>query len=131
MFRISARASPLVELEIGNPWNASPASTTTVVWFFLARSFSITVANFASPTTDVVLSRPFSSTMRPWTSLVWTNTKSFSAAAFCVEVVELVDSGAVGCVVVADDGVVSSEFAKAAPPEVAIANPTIVADAKV
>ena len=117
MFRISARASPLVELEIGNPWNASPASTTTVVWSFLARSFSITVANFASPTTEVVLSRPFSSTIRPWTSLVWTNTKSFS--------------GAVGCVVVADDGVVSSEFAKAAPPEVAIANPTIVADAKV
>ena len=129
MFRISARASPLVELEIGNPWNASPASTTTVVWSFLARSFSITVANFASPTTEVVLSRPFSSTMRPWTSLVWTNTKSFSAAAFGAEVVELVDSGAVGCVVVADDGVVSSEFAKAAPPEVAIANPTIVADA--
>lgn len=131
MFRISARASPLVELEIGNPWNASPASTTTVVWSFLARSFSITVANFASPTTDVILSRPFSSTIRPWTSLVWTNTKSFSAAAFGAEVVELVDSGAVGCVVVADDGVVSSEFAKAAPPEVAIANPTIVADAKV
>lgn len=131
MFRISARASPLVELEIGNPWNASPASTTTVVWSFLARSFSITVANFASPTTDVILSRPFSSTIRPWTSLVWTNTKSFSAAAFGAEVVKLVDSGAVGCVVVADDGVVSSEFAKAAPPEVAIANPTIVADAKV
>ena len=129
MFRISTRASPLVELEIGNPWNASPASTTTVVWSFLARSFSITVANFASPTTDVILSRPFSSTIRPWTSLVWTNTKSFSAAAFGAEVVELVDSGTVGCVVVADDGVVSSEFAKAAPPEVAIANPTIVADA--
>ena len=71
--------------------------------------------------------------MRPWTSLVWTNTKSFSAAVFGAEVVELDDSGAVGCVcvVVADDGVVSSEFAKAAPPEVAIANPTIVADAKV
>ena len=127
MFRISARASPLVELEIGNPWNASPASTTTVVWFFLARSFSITVANFASPTTDVVLSRPFSSTIRPWTSLVWTNTKSFSGA--------VAEAGAAGgvCVVVADDGVVvvSSEFAKAAPPEVAIANPTIVADANV
>ena len=125
MFRISARASPLVELEIGNPWNASPASTTTVVWSFLARSFSITVANFASPTTEVVLSRPFSSTMRPWTSLVWTNTKSFSGA--------VAEAGAAGgvCVVVADDGVVvvSSEFAKAAPPEVAIANPTIVADA--
>ena len=127
MFRISARASPLVELEIGNPWNASPASTTTVVWFFLARSFSITVANFASPTTEVVLSRPFSSTIRPWTSLVWTNTKSFSGA--------VAEAGAAGgvCVVVADDGVVvvSSEFAKAAPPEVAIANPTIVADANV
>ena len=135
MFKISARASPLVELELGNPWNASPASTTTVVWSFLARSFSITVANFASPTTDVILSRPFSSTIRPWTSLVWTNTKFFSADAFGTEVVELVDSGAVdcACVVVADDGVVvvSSEFAKAAPPEVAIANPTIVADAKV
>ena len=124
MFRISARASPLVELEIGNPWNASPASTTTVVWSFLARSFSITVANFASPTTEVVLSRPFSSTMRPWTSLVWTNTKSFSGA--------VAEAGAAGgvCVVVADDEVfpcVSS--ANATPPEVAIANPTIVADA--
>ena len=127
MFRISARASPLVELEIGNPWNASPASTTTVVWSFLARSFSITVANFASPTTEVVLSRPFSSTIRPWTSLVWTNTKSFSGA--------VAEAGAAGgvCVVVANDGVVvvSSELANAAPPEVAIANPTIVADAKV
>ena len=125
MFKISARASPLVELEIGKPWNASPASTTTVVWSFLARSFSITVANFASPTTEVVLSRPFSSTIRPWTSLVWTNTKSFSGA--------VVEAGAAEgvCVVVADDGVVSSEFAKAAPPEVAIANPTIVADANV
>ena len=127
MFRISARASPLVELEIGKPWNASPASTTTVVWSFLARSFSITVANFASPTTEVVLSRPFSSTIRPWTSLVWTNTKSFSDA--------VAEAGAAGgvCVVVANDGVVvvSSEFAKAAPPEVAIANPTIVADANV
>lgn len=127
MFKISARASPLVELEIGKPWNASPASTTTVVWSFLARSFSITVANFASPTTEVVLSRPFSSTIRPWTSLVWTNTKSFSGA--------VAEAGAAGgvCVVVADDGVtvVSSEFAKAAPPEVAIANPTIVADANV
>ena len=127
MFRISARASPLVELEIGKPWNASPASTTTVVWSFLARSFSITVANFASPTTEVVLSRPFSSTIRPWTSLVWTNTKSFSGAVAEAEAAEGV------CVVVADDGVVvaSSEFAKAAPPEVAIANPTIVADANV
>ena len=127
MFRISARASPLVELEIGKPWNASPASTTTVVWSFLARSFSITVANFASPTTEVILSRPFSSTIRPWTSLVWTNTKSFSGA--------VAETGAAGgvCVVVANDGVVvvSSEFAKAAPPEVAIANPTIVADANV
>ena len=121
MFKISARASPLVELEIGNPWNASPASTTTVVWSFLARSFSITVANFASPTTDVVLSRPFSSTIRPWTSLVWTNTKSFSADAFGAEVVKLVDSGAVGCVcaVVADDGVVvvSSDLLKQLPPK--------------
>ena len=127
MFKISARASPLVELEIGKPWNASPASTTTVVWSFLARSFSITVANFASPTTEVVLSRPFSSTIRPWTSLVWTNTKSFSDA-----VAEAEAAGGV-CVVVANDGVVvvSSEFAKAAPPEVAIANPTIVADANV
>ena len=132
MFRISARASPLVELEIGNPWNASPASTTTVVWSFLARSFSITVANFASPTTDVVLSRPFSSTIRPWTSLVWTNTKSFSAAAFGAEVVELVDSGAVGCVwVVVVDVFPCVSSANATPPEVAIANPTIVADANV
>jgi len=128
LFKISARASPLVELEIGKPWKASPASKTTVVWSFLARSFSITVANFASPTTDVVLSRPFSSTIRPWTSLVWTNTKSFSDA------VAEAEAGAVGCVcvVVADDEVfpcVSS--ANATPPEVAIANPTIVADANV
>ena len=129
MFRISARASPLVELEIGKPWNASPASTTTVVWSFLARSFSITVANFASPTTEVVLSRPFSSTIRPWTSLVWTNTKSFSVVFGATA-----DDGAVESVgwatgEVAGAGVDSS--AKAAPPEVAIANPTIVADAKV
>ena len=132
MFKISARASPLVELEIGKPWKASPASTTTVVWSFLARSFSIIVANFASPTTDVVLSRPFSSTIRPWTSLVWTNTKSFSAAAFGAEVVELVDSGAVGCVwVVVVDVFPCVSSANATPPEVAIANPTIVADANV
>ena len=151
LFKISARASPFVELEIGNPWNASPASKTTVVWSFLARSFSITVANLASPTTDVVLSRPFSSTIRPWTSLVCTNTKSFSvvfgaaaedgaeesvgcAAGFTSPVL-----GATEASDGSDDGAATGEVAgagvdssaNAAPPEVAIAKPTIVADASV
>ena len=108
---------------MGNPWNASPASRTTVVWSFLARSFSITVANLASPTTDVFLSRPFSSTIRPWTSLVWTNTISFSVVFGAAAD----DSATTG--EVAGAGVDSS--ANAAPPEVAIANPTIIADASV
>ena len=63
---------------------------------------------------------------------MWTNTKSFSAAAFGAEVVELVDSGAVGCVwVVVVDVFPCVSSANATPPEVAIANPTIVADANV
>lgn len=84
-----------------------------------------------------------SSTIRPWTSLVWTNTISFSVvfgAAADDGVSFSVDGasdGVADCAAVAEvtgvvgAGVVVDSSANAAPPEVAIANPTIVADANV